>query len=113
MSNQQQPRVIVNPQSLQRPPHPPRRGPQGPQAVRDIRQTKEYKIAARRYIFIFFPFLSPLFFLFTYLSQDKRYGLKEFIVTQSNINYACSLLNFKIRIQLLIIMGLFIDGFLL
>ncbi|KAF7618134.1 hypothetical protein F9C07_4837 [Aspergillus flavus] len=74
MSNQQ-PRVIINPQSLQRPPHPPRRGPQ---SVRDIRQTKEYKIAARRWLstIVALPILmytSYVLYERTYLNKSQKH----------------------------------------
>ncbi|KAE8344182.1 hypothetical protein BDV24DRAFT_127546 [Aspergillus arachidicola] len=77
MSNQQ-PRVVINPQSLQRPPHPPRRGPQGPQAVRDIRQTKEYKVAARRWLstIVALPILmytSYVLYERTYLNKSQKH----------------------------------------
>ncbi|KAB8239642.1 uncharacterized protein BDW43DRAFT_9353 [Aspergillus alliaceus] len=64
MPQRPKPRVVMNPQSLQS--QPPRRG----LPVQDIRQTKEYKVAARRYVFLSFPFLpcfSFLFFSFLFL----------------------------------------------
>ncbi|KNG85581.1 hypothetical protein ANOM_007249 [Aspergillus nomiae NRRL 13137] len=74
MSNQQ-PRVVIDPQSLQRPPYPPRRGPQ---AVRDIRQTKEYKVAARRWLstIVALPILmytSYVLYERTYLNKSQKH----------------------------------------
>ncbi|KAB8078376.1 hypothetical protein BDV29DRAFT_10131 [Aspergillus leporis] len=67
-----QPRVVVNPQSLQRPPAPQSR--RGPQAVRDIRQTKEYKVAARRWLSTIVAL--PIFMYTSYVLYERIYGDK-------------------------------------
>ncbi|KAE8394718.1 hypothetical protein BDV23DRAFT_147016 [Aspergillus alliaceus] len=72
MPQRPKPRVVMNPQSLQS--QPPRRG----LPVQDIRQTKEYKVAARRWLstIVALPILmytSYVLYERTYLHKSRKH----------------------------------------
>ncbi|KAG2420860.1 hypothetical protein HFD88_000474 [Aspergillus terreus] len=63
------PRVIMNPQAHRRP------APGPIQAPRDIRQTKEYKVAARRWISTIVAL--PVFMYTSWVLYERTYGNKS------------------------------------
>ncbi|PLB54629.1 hypothetical protein P170DRAFT_432259 [Aspergillus steynii IBT 23096] len=68
--SQQQPRVILDPHNYQRPRPAPR-----PRTVQDIRQTKEYKVAARRWLSTIVAL--PILMYTSYMLFERTYGNKS------------------------------------